>query len=154
MEQRADNELEMPNVIRAIIPEQITTQSVQTVLQRSRPHSIQPKNNALDTFCMKHDRPKEPGRTGLHSYWWRSAFDELANLLNQYSYLVPVETLERWHGTQKNANLYLKVDFKLSNVVKMNVSLKKSKIPLSLSILLSAQRTNSNLARFPLVFTR
>ena len=36
------------------------------------------------------------------------AFDELANLLNQYSYLVPFETLERWQGTLKNTKLYLR----------------------------------------------
>ena len=37
-----------------------------------------------------------------------SAFDELANLLNQYSYLVPFETLERWQGTLRMQNFTLR----------------------------------------------
>ena len=45
------NVVEVPNVIRALIPERITTQYKQ-FCKRSRLHSIQPKNNASDTFCM------------------------------------------------------------------------------------------------------
>lgn len=45
-----------------------------------------------------------------------SAFDELNTLLNQYSYLTTVESLERWQGTLKNAKLYLKGDFKVNEL--------------------------------------
>lgn len=46
-----------------------------------------------------------------------SAFDDLANLLQQYLHLVTVATLERWQRTLKNGKLYLKGDFKVNKAL-------------------------------------
>ena len=107
------NVVEVPNVIRALIPERITTQYKQfckkvsfiPFSQRTMLRILSASSATVRKSLQGLDYIAADGA---------SAFDELTNLLNQYSFLVPFETLERWQGTLKNAKLYLKGDFKVS----------------------------------------
>lgn len=109
------NVVEVPNVIRALIPERITTQYKQFCKEVGFIPFSQRTMLRILSACSATVRKSLQGLDYIAADG-ASAFDELANLLNQYSHLVPFETLERWQGTLKNAKLYLKGDFKVSKM--------------------------------------
>ena len=108
------NIVEVPNFIRALIPGRITTQYKQFCKVGFIPFSQRTMLRILSA-CSTTVRKSLQGLDYIAADG-DSAFDELANLLNQYSYLVRFETLERWQGTLKNVKLYLKGDFKVSKM--------------------------------------
>ena len=109
------NVVEVPNVIRALILERITTQYKQFCKEVGFIPFSQRTMLRILSACSATVRKSLQGLDYIAADG-ASAFDELANLLNQYLYLVPFETLERWQGTLKNAKLYLKGDFKVSKM--------------------------------------
>ena len=109
------NVAEVPNVIRAFIPERITTQYKQFCKEVGFIPFSQRTMLRILSACSATVRKSLQGLDYIAADG-ASAFDELANLLNQYSYLVPFETLERGQGTLKNVKLYLKGDFKVSKM--------------------------------------
>ena len=109
------NVVEVPDVIRALIPERINIQYKKFYKEVGFIPFSQRTMLRILSACSATVRKSLQGLDYIAADG-ASAFDELANLLNQYSYLVPFETLERWQGTLKNANLYLKGDFKVSKM--------------------------------------
>ena len=107
------NVLEVPNVIRALIPERIATQYEQYCKEVGFTPFSQRTMLRILTACSATVRKSLQG-IDYFAADGASAFDDLATLLNQHSHLIPVASLERWQGTLKNAKLYLKGDFKVS----------------------------------------
>lgn len=107
------NVLEVPNVIRALIPERIATQYIQYCKEVNFIPFSQRTMLRILSACSATVRKSLQGLDYVAANG-ATAFDELTNLLQQYSYLVPTQSLERWQGALKNAKLYLKGDFKVN----------------------------------------
>ena len=107
------NVLEVPNVIRSLIPDRITTQYEQFCREVGFiPFSKRTMLRILSA-CSATVRKSLQG-LDYFAADGASAFDDLTALLNQYSHLAPVDSLERWHEALKKAKLYLKGDFKVT----------------------------------------
>ena len=105
------NILEVPNVIRSLIPERIAAQYKQYCEE----------NNFVPFSCSTTLRVMSAcsatvRRCLLGLVYFAadgaSAFDELIDLLSQILDIAPVESVRRWQEELKNAKLYLKSDFK------------------------------------------
>ena len=105
------NILEVPNVIRSLIPERIAAQYKQyceennfVLFSRSTMLRVLSACSATVRRCLQ----------GLDYFAadGASAFDELIDLLSQILDIAPVESVRRWQEELKNAKLYLKSDFK------------------------------------------
>ena len=98
------NILEVPNVIRSLIPERIAAQYKQycTMLRvlSACNATVRRCLQGLDYFVADGD----------------SAFGELIDLLSQISDMAPVESVKRFQEELKNAKLYLKSDFRQDTV--------------------------------------
>ena len=110
------NVLEVPNVIRALIPERITSQYKQYCQEVGFIPFSQRTMLRILSACSATVRKSLQGLDYVAADG-ASAFDDLANLLHQYSHLVTVATLERWQRTLKNGKLYLKGDFKVNKAL-------------------------------------
>lgn len=110
------NVLEVPNVIRALIPERITSQYKQYCQEVGFIPFSQRTMLRILSACSATVRKSLQGLDYVAADG-ASAFDDLANLLQQYSHLVTVATLERWQRTLKNGKLYLKGDFKVNEAL-------------------------------------
>ena len=106
------NVLAVPNVIRSLIPDRITTQYEQFCKVGFIPFSKRTILRILSA-CSATVRKSLQG-LDYFAADCASAFDDLTALLNQYSHLAPVDSLERWQEALKNAKLYLKGDFKVT----------------------------------------
>ena len=110
------NVLEVPNIIRALIPERITCQYKQycqefgfiPFSQRTMLRILSVRSATIRKSLQGLDYVAADGA---------SAFDDLAKLLQQHSHLVTNATLERWQRTLKNGKLYLKGDFKVKEAL-------------------------------------
>lgn len=107
--------LEVPSVIRTLIPQRIASQYEQYCKEVGFIPFSQRTMLRILSACSATVRKSLQG-LDYFSANGASAFDELNTLLNQYSYLTTVESLERWQGTLKNAKLYLKGDFKVNEL--------------------------------------
>lgn len=110
------NVLKVPNVIRALIPERITSQYKQYCQEVGFIPFSQRTMLRILSACSATVRKSLQGLDYVAADG-ASAFDDLANLLQQYSHLVTVATLERWQRTLKNGKLYLKGDFKVNEAL-------------------------------------
>ena len=106
------NVLEVPNVIRAVIPERIIAQYEQYCKEVSfNPFSARTMRRILSA-CSATVRKSLQG-LDYFAADGASAFDDLSNLLNQHSDLMAAESQEKWKDALKNAKLYIKGDFKV-----------------------------------------
>lgn len=108
--------LEVPNVIRVLIPERITCQYKQYCQEVGFIPFSQRTMLRILPACSATVRKSLQGLDYVAADG-ASAFDDLVKLLQQHSHLVTVSTLERWQRTLKNGKLYLKGDFKVKETL-------------------------------------
>ena len=106
------NVLEVPNVIRCLIPERIAVQYEQYCKEVGfTPFSKRIILRVL-AACSTTVRKSLQGLDYIAADG-ASAFDKMIALLNQLKGLVEDTTLGRWQEMLKNSKLYLKADFKV-----------------------------------------
>ena len=102
--------LEVPDVIRCLIPERIAVQYEQYCEEVGfTPFS---KRTLLLAACSATVRKSLQGLDYLATDG-ASAFDRMISLLNQLKGLVEGTTVGKWHEMLKNSKRYLKADFKV-----------------------------------------
>ena len=111
------NVLEVPNVIRCLIPERIAVQYEQYCKEVGfTPFSKRTILRVL-AACSATVRKSLQG-LDYFAADGASAFDKMIALLNQLKRLVEDTTLGRWQEMLKNSKLYLKADFKVGYCLK------------------------------------